>query len=305
MSPLNDVLVSVCLPVRNGASRLLTVAQSVLAQDHENLELIISDNASTDDTEEVCRALAAEDSRVVYHRNPENIGLMNNFISAMHHARGTFFRWVGDDDWLEPNCISRCLEVYATDERLVLVTTGAQFIGEDDEITATREYDGARLLSDDPIERLTEMLRLLNSSFLLIDPLYGLARREAIAWIPRRNMLREDQIFAAKMALAGPWGHINEQLYRRGFRDERRPELARRLGVPAWHARAANTLQGRELLRWVSEGAQLEPEQRRAARAAVRKWYVERQQIVLARRGRRIAQVAGLVPKRDTTHQPG
>ncbi|MEV8513115.1 glycosyltransferase family 2 protein [Dactylosporangium sp. NPDC051484] len=304
MSPLHDVLVSVGLPVRNGASRLLEVTRSVLAQDHENLELVISDNASTDNTEEVCRALAAEDPRVVYHRNPENIGLMNNFVAAMGRARGTFFRWIGDDDWLAPNYISRCLEVVAGDDRLALVTTGAEFHG-DDGVVRTGEYHGEALRSDDPIERLTEMLRLLNDSYLVIDPLYALMRREAIAPIPRRNMLREDQVFATKMALAGPWGHVNEPLYKRGYRDEKRPELVRRLGVPAWTARAATTLQGREMLRYLSEVPGLSPEQRRRARAAVRKWYIDRQQLVIARRSRRLAQVVGLGGPRSTAEQPG
>ena len=93
-------VVSVGLPVRNGAERIEHVVRSVLDQDHENLELVICDNASTDDTEELCRELANQDSRIVYHRNPVNIGLLNNFIRVMQLSSGTFFRWVGDDDWL-------------------------------------------------------------------------------------------------------------------------------------------------------------------------------------------------------------
>ena len=99
-------LVSVGLPVRNGAERIEHVVRSVLDQDHENLELVICDNASTDDTEELCRELANQDSRIVYHRNPVNIGLLNNFIRVMQLSSGTFFRWVGDDDWLAPNCVA-------------------------------------------------------------------------------------------------------------------------------------------------------------------------------------------------------
>src|SRR5262245_37698315 len=114
--PSSDVLVSVGLPVRNGEHRLTGVVKSVLGQDHENLELVISDNASTDGTEEVCRELARGDSRIVYIRQPENIGLLNNFIAAMRAARGTYYRWVGDDDWLAPSCVSRCVEAYAADD---------------------------------------------------------------------------------------------------------------------------------------------------------------------------------------------
>ncbi|GAA3277810.1 MULTISPECIES: glycosyltransferase family 2 protein [Dactylosporangium] len=301
---MQDVLVSVCLPVRNGAKRIPAVARSVLAQDHTDLELVISDNASTDETQEVARALAAEDPRVKYYRQPENVGLLNNFVSAMHRATGTYMRWIGDDDAMQPNCISRSLDRFAEDPRLIMVTAACEFHG-DDGVVRTSEYHREELLSDDPIVRLTEMLRLLNDSYLLLDPLYGVIRREAIVGIPRKNMLREDQVYSSKLALAGPWGHVNEVLYRRGFqRDERRPQLARRLGVPVWTARAANTLQGREMLRWVNEGADLTPEQRRQARAAVRKWYLDRQQIVLSRRGRRLAQVVGL-GGRNTAEQPG
>ncbi len=290
MRSTHEPLVSICLPVRNGARRLEGVVRSVLAQRHEHLELVISDNASTDDTEEVCRELVRTDPRVVYHRQPENVGMLNNFITAMRLARGTFFRWVGDDDWLAPTCISRGVEVFAADERLILVTMQVGFGGPDGE-TETVAYDGTALSSDDPVERFAEMLRLLNESYLLLDPLYGLMRREAVANIPRRNMLREDQVFAAKMALAGPWGHVPEVLARRGWRDERRPQLARRLGVPTWHAAIATALQCRELLRSVRD-ADLDPAQRRRARAAVARWYVGRQRLVMANRRRQLASVA-------------
>ena len=85
---MSDALVSIGLPVRNGADRLEEVVWSVLAQEHDHLELVICDNASTDDTEEVSRALAKADSRIVYHRHPENVGLLNNFVSAIRLAKG-------------------------------------------------------------------------------------------------------------------------------------------------------------------------------------------------------------------------
>ena len=293
--PSNDVLLSVCLPTRNGAGRLEPVVRSIQAQDHPNLELIISDNASTDGTEDLCRSLAREDDRIVYVRQPENVGLLNNFISAMRKTRGEYFRWVGDDDWLAPNCLSRCLEEFTADERLILVTMAVEFVAEDG-VTETGDYKVAGLGSDDPVERMAEMLRLLNSSYLTIDPLYGLMRRSAIVPIPRRNMLREDQIFAVKMALAGPWGHVQEVLGRRGWRDETRKDLARRLGVPGWTARAATTLQLMETLRWM-DSAEMTPDQRRRAKALAYRWYAVRQRLTLASKSRGLARKAGLTSR--------
>src|SRR2546423_12794655 len=126
-----DALVSIGLPVRNAEHRVAGVIRSVLSQDHQNLELVISDNASTDGTERVCRELAREDARVVYHRQSENVGLLNNFVAAMRLARGTYFRWIGDDDSVAPTLVSRCLGSFAADDRLVLVTTQGGFVGGD------------------------------------------------------------------------------------------------------------------------------------------------------------------------------
>lgn len=294
--PDSDTLISVCLPTRNGAGRLESVVRSIQAQDHANFELVISDNASTDGTEELCRELARADERIVYVRQAENVGLLNNFISAMHKARGEYFRWVGDDDWLAPNCLSRCLAEFTADERLILVTMAVEFVAEDG-VTETGDYKVGGLGSDDPVERMVEMLRLLNSSYLMIDPLYGLMRRDAIVSIPRRNMLREDQIFAVKMALAGPWGHAPEILGRRGWRDETRKDLARRLGVPGWTARAATTLQLMETLRWMDR-ADMTAEQRRQAKTAAYRWYARRQQLTIASKGRGLARKAGLADRK-------
>jgi glycosyltransferase involved in cell wall biosynthesis len=291
-----DTLVSVGLPTRNGAERLERVIGSVLDQDHERIQLVICDNASTDGTEELCRALAKDDDRILYHRQPENVGLFGNFIAASRLAQGDFFRWVSDDDWLEPSCVSRSLQAFAEDERLFLVTTQISYTGADG-VTATGEYNGTGLRSDDPVERFTEMLRMLNESHLLIDPLYGLFRREPLIAIRRRNMLREDEVFATKLALAGPWGHVPEVLGHRNWKHETPSIIARRLDVPAWQARFATTLQCREMLRWLDE-TDLTPEQKGRARAAVYRMYVVRQRRVAARRTRKLARIAtGLVSR--------
>jgi glycosyltransferase involved in cell wall biosynthesis len=290
-------LVSVGLPVYNGVSRIEAVARSVLAQDHADLELVISDNASTDGTEELCRSLAAEDPRVVYHRNPVNMGLLNNFVGALRLARGEYFRWVGDDDWLAPNCVSRGLDAFADDPRLILVTSQVDYTGPDG-VTSTMPYTGMAFRSQDPIVRLTEMLRLLNASHLIIDPLYGMVRREPVVRIERRNMLREDEVYATKLALAGPWGHVPEVLAKRNWKHETPAILARRLNVPSWQAHFATTLQCREMVRWVQSSASLSEDQRRRAVLEIGKMYARRQQIVATRRARKLVRIArDLVPR--------
>ncbi|HEY8472298.1 MAG TPA: glycosyltransferase family 2 protein [Natronosporangium sp.] len=291
------MLVSIGLPVRNGESRLVPTVESVLGQDHPDIELVISDNASTDGTEELCRELAKADSRIVYHRQPHNVGLLNNFITTIRLASGEFFRWIGDSDALEPKYVTRCLEAFEADPRRILVTTQIAY-QEPDGTVRTGEYHGTDLASHDPVIRFREILRLLNQSFLTIDPLYGLLRREPVAALPRVNMYCEDQVFAARLALTGPWGHVPEVLARR-VRDDREPrgQVTAKLGVPRWQAHAAHALFCRDVLRHLRT-SDLDPAQRRRARLALARFYAVRHQRVAARRLRRLLSYAGAPGRR-------
>jgi glycosyltransferase involved in cell wall biosynthesis len=283
--------VSIGLPVRNSTDGLERTARSVLAQTFEDLELVISDNASTDGTEEVARQLERSDSRVRYQRQSENIGLLNNFQWVLGRAQGRYVRWISHDDTLEPDYLTRALERFEADDRLILVTTQQMFTYPDG-TPHTAAYDGTALGSPRPIERLGEMLRLLNDDHLLMDPLYGLMRREVVSVIPRRNMLREDQVFAAKLALAGPWAHVPEILAHRGWADQRRSDISRLLEVPRWRSRVAILLQCRELAAFLHRAPLTAPE-RREGHALVARYYLTSARRRAERRARRLADLAG------------
>ena len=120
--------VTLALPVFNGAASIGDVATSVLSQDYDNIELLISDNASTDATAEVCREIAKSDARVRYHRHPRNLGVVNNFEWTKHNCRGTLMRWIGDSDVVRPSYASRCVELFVDHPRLFLVTTQLEYI---------------------------------------------------------------------------------------------------------------------------------------------------------------------------------
>ncbi|HEX6419761.1 MAG TPA: glycosyltransferase family A protein [Acidimicrobiales bacterium] len=286
--PPGGRLVSIGLPVRNGERHVGEAARSVLAQSYGPLELVISDNASDDATEDICRDLARSDARVRYCRQPRNIGLVENFTAVLHLARGTYFKWLGADDRLLPSYVSRCVEVLDADADLVLVTTQQAHV-DPDGIVETARYDATGLRSARPVERFTELLRLLNESHLLLDPLYGMMRREPVSRLSRPVMLFEDQILAARLALTGPFGHVPEVLSYRGAQPfPRLPATAVKLGVPRWQARVATALQCRELLSAVRE-AGLGRDERRRAEAVVVRFFVRRHQVTAVRRGRRLA----------------
>jgi hypothetical protein len=92
--------VSIGLPVYNGMPLLQRALASLLGQSFRDFELIISDNASTDDTRAVCEALASRDSRIRYIRQPFNLGAIRNFDFVLRQARAPYFMWVAhDDEW--------------------------------------------------------------------------------------------------------------------------------------------------------------------------------------------------------------
>lgn len=290
---LGDVLVSIGLPVRNGERTIEGVVRSVLAQDHGRLELVISDNASTDGTEKLCRKWAAFDKRVVYHRQNFDIGILANFIHTMRAARGEFFRWIGDDDWIAPNYISQCLKEFSADSRLLLVTTQILYTRPDGS-TFVQPYTGNLLRSASPLRRFEEFSSLLAGE-MLIDPLYGLIRRSGVAELARRNTIREDEIFATRLALAGPWGHVPMTLAHRHLKYGSVSSIARRLGVPFWQAYVANSLQCWEMLREI-EAYGFSPEERRRARLAVARLYMRRHYRSAVHRARRFARLLAWRP---------
>jgi glycosyltransferase involved in cell wall biosynthesis len=104
-------LVSIGLPVYNGERWLPQSISSLLRQTFTDLELIICDNASNDGTEAICRRFAAEDPRVRYVRNGENIGGTANASLAFELARGEYFRWAAHDDRCEPTLLERLVAV--------------------------------------------------------------------------------------------------------------------------------------------------------------------------------------------------
>jgi glycosyltransferase involved in cell wall biosynthesis len=283
----STTLVSIALPVYNGGAGLARVIESVLAQSHSHLELVISDNASTDETQEVCQRFAAGDQRVVYHRQATNIGLLNNYVSAAERTNGAFVRWIGDDDSLEPEYVARTLDAFEEDERRVLVTT--QMVYPDTPVHT--DYDPTSLASSDPIIRLAGMLTLLTSGFAVLDPLYSLMRRD-LAVLPRRNILREDEVFAIRLALAGPWGHVPAPLARRHRSEVSSAHLVELLDVPRWHRHAMDALQCRELLDWIARSS-LGPRQRRRARGEVLRLYARRKRNTVRRGAAKLERMAG------------
>lgn len=204
-------LVTIGLPVYNGGRFLKSSIESILAQTFSDFELIISDNASTDDTEDICRAYAKMDRRILYARRQTNLGASRNFNDVFLISRGKYFKWASNDDICEPRFIEECVRVLEADSYTVLCYPRTKRIDEDGRVTGT--YD-LRLDtgSADPVTRFRELLLVKHACFQV----FGVFRRRVLAsTMLLNNHTGSDRVLLGEVSLHGRFHEITEYLFRR------------------------------------------------------------------------------------------
>lgn len=203
--------VGIGLPVYNGERFLKNALDSILAQTFTDFELIIVDNASTDGTEGICREYAERDSRIRYHRNGENIGLVGNFRRAFELSRGDYFRWACADDMCKPTLLAECADVLNHAPSVVLVYAKAEFIDEN-EHRLDIDDPGWDLRSECPHERM----RYVIDSNHWVNSLYGLMRASALR---RTGLIADyhggDHTLLCELSLLGKFQEIPLYLFQR------------------------------------------------------------------------------------------
>jgi glycosyltransferase involved in cell wall biosynthesis len=206
---MNAPKVSIGLPVWNGDKYLRLALDSILQQDYTDFELIISDNASTDRTPEICQEFAAKDKRIRYSRNQTNIGARGNYNRVFELARGEFFKWASHDDEIHMSLLRRCFESFEhSAPNAVLVFSKAEIIDESGRVLQ---------LSEDTIDQAAResFTRLASLIFHrhYAHPLWGLIRSEALRRTRLMGCIEADHVLLAELALQGPFVEIPEVLY--------------------------------------------------------------------------------------------
>ena len=129
---LHSPVVSIGVPVYNGERFLPRALNSLLDQTLPDLEVVISDNASTDDTRAICEDFARRDQRVRYVLQETNIGAPRNWNAVVHLARGQFFKWASANDYCAPTMLQRCVDVMRADPGVVLCYGKTELVDEDE-----------------------------------------------------------------------------------------------------------------------------------------------------------------------------
>jgi len=214
MNAKSSPRVSIGLPVYNGEAFLGQALDSLLGQTYPDFELIISDNASTDHTQEICLDYASRETRIEYLRNSENLGAANNYNRLVHAASGEYFKWQAADDVCAPQFLQRCIEVLDQERETVLCYPKTTIIDENNSLLAP--YPDDLHLTDPSAYRRYTKFHLRFRTLEKCNSIFGLIRIEALRKTRLIGSFRaSDMILLAELALLGKFYELPEFLFYR------------------------------------------------------------------------------------------
>jgi glycosyltransferase involved in cell wall biosynthesis len=205
-------LVSIGMPVYNGEQYIIRALDSLLAQDYEKIEIIISDNASTDQTPKILEEYASKYSHIRIYSQPENVGAQPNFMKVLKLARGEYFMWAAVDDYWLPSFLPTLVSKLKDHPDSGVAMCGVECVLDDGTPHRTVRFSG----KDDPSSK-----DFLGMALALVFPnnynffIYGLFRRElllsAIKLLP--EMEASDRWLMLQISLATRFRYIDEVLH--------------------------------------------------------------------------------------------
>lgn len=209
------LLITIGMPVFNEARFIDAALTSLRNQDYPNLEIVISDNASTDATLEICERHAAADPRIRIERASTNCGATGNFQRALDLARGEYFMWAGGHDLWSSGVVSECLGLLASHPDACLAFPRSCWIDDDDEPLA-RETGWS------DTRGLSAPARLFTVLWGNMHPVMGLMRTDVLRECgPLPNLVGGDLVLLSRLSLRGHFLHAcGAEWSRREFRVE-------------------------------------------------------------------------------------
>ncbi|MBA3465651.1 MAG: glycosyltransferase [Deltaproteobacteria bacterium] len=192
--PGSSPTVSIGLPVYNGEAFVAAAIDSLLAQDHADLELVISDNASTDRTPMICEDYARRDPRVRFSRNDTNIGPNRNFLRVLELSSGEHFMWASHDDVWAPDYVKLLLAGFAAGDSVALSAGRTVYMTEEGEPSTVPSASAP----PEHVESAPEVTRLLLQQHAT-SWFYGLFRRTVA--IELMELLRDVPVWGGDLMI--------------------------------------------------------------------------------------------------------
>ena len=221
--------IAIGLPVFNGEAYLPQALDSILSQTYADFDLIISDNASGDGTEGICRDYARRDSRIHYRRQAINVGAAANYNFVFQQCDSQYFKWAAHDDVLHPRFLEATVEALDSRSEIVLASPASALIDEAGELlisSPTRgevvdrsgvcwprlPEDNPGLTASDPAVRFEAVMLKM----VMAVEMFGLIRRSALMHTDLHGkFVGSDKVLLAQLAIAGPFWLGPEVLFYR------------------------------------------------------------------------------------------
>jgi glycosyltransferase involved in cell wall biosynthesis len=222
---------SIGMPVYNGERFLAQALDSLLAQTFRDFEIVISDNASTDQTPEICRDYAGRDSRVRYIRNERNLGALPNHNKVFSLCRGSLIKWAAHDDLHEASFLEKCVKILDENSDVAVAHSGSLYVD------ATKQpflFDADRKLYLDPrtgAQLTVDPASMAESPFSIVrfaDVLFNSDHSHQMYGVFRRDVLEQTRLFQVdlaegdkalllQVALLGRFAQVRENLFIKRF----------------------------------------------------------------------------------------
>ncbi len=189
-------LITIGIPTYNRSKKIPRTVASIFEQNYVNIEVVISDNCSSDDTQEVCSGLMQAYPNIRYFRQKNNIGMIPNFQFIIQQASGKYFMLVADDDTLEPNILNRYANFLEEHAEYSLVSGEIKY------------WSGDKLLYHEKgfnFEQTWPSLRVIAFYFKVVHGgiFAGLMRLRFAKEVPLRKVIGNDWHFLAGLAFLG------------------------------------------------------------------------------------------------------
>lgn len=202
---------SIGVPVYNEERYLDGCIRSLLAQTFTDFEIIICDNASTDNTFKIAQEWAQKDPRITAHRAERNLGAAPNFNWCFKLARGELFKWAAADDLLKPEYLEKCIAALDAHPESHLAYSGAYDIDANGEIIGEIHDNSWPMRFDSPDVR-ARILDLMGYNHSCIS-VFGVMRTASL----RKSTLigsyaASDHVLLVEMALKGPLLRVGDDL---------------------------------------------------------------------------------------------
>ena len=203
---MRTALITIGMPVFNAESTISASIQSVVNQSHKNWKLLISDNSSTDQTSKICEAFARLDSRIIFHKQSENVGAWPNFWYVLNDEPSKYFKFLASDDCITSRFLEECIDILECDSTVVGVTA-------DDLYESDQAFKSNANSFDFMNDRDNRFINFLQNAWVSNGVFYGVFRtdslRGAFSGIEQKDFLIKDWLIIARLLFEGKIARVH------------------------------------------------------------------------------------------------